>query len=58
VRAASDVDSMMKTAIQELRQTLGARSARIRLAQEAGGAPGGDGHASSVPAAQRAEEAA
>jgi len=58
VRAASDVDSMMKTAIQELRQTLGARSARIRLAQEAGGAPGGDGHPSSVPAAQRAEEAA
>jgi len=55
VRASADVDSMMKTAIQELRQTLGARSARIRLVPEGSEASGSDGRASSEPAAPRAE---
>ncbi len=57
VRATPDVDSMMKTAIQELRQMLGARSARIRLIPE-GEPADGNGREAGGPAVQRAEAGA
>lgn len=43
IRASSDIDSMMRTAVQEIRAALGARRGSIRLAASPGELRSGDG---------------
>jgi GAF domain-containing protein/HAMP domain-containing protein len=61
IRSCSDIDSMMRVAVQELRSTLGAKQATIRLIAETVGSDG-DGHGSTpsppAPIEPKAEEAA